>query len=57
MTPEEEDLFGRIEAEQTMIRAFIDDSKRLCARSDVLLNAARDKPKSKEPVIKPQKAD
>lgn len=48
MTPEQEELFGRIEADQKLIRTFIDDSKRLCDRSDVLMNAARDRRKPRE---------
>lgn len=42
-----DDAVARIEAEQSLLVTFIEESKRLCARSDVLMNAARFR-KSKE---------
>jgi hypothetical protein len=36
-----DDAAAKIEAEQSMLSRFIEESKRLCARSDVLMNAAR----------------
>jgi hypothetical protein len=43
-----EELFGKIEAEQSMILQLIEDNKRLCARSDMLVDAARNNRKSRE---------
>ena len=42
---DEEEMLRRIEAEQQLINKLIEDSKRLSERSDVLVNAARDKSK------------
>lgn len=36
-----DDAAAKIEAEQSMLSRFIEESKRLCARSDDLMNAAR----------------
>ena len=48
MASKNEELFGKIEAEQSMILQYIEDNKRLCARSDMLVDAARKNPKAKE---------
>ena len=46
---DQEELFSRIEAEQQAINQLIEDSKRLSARSDLLMSAARTRSgKSKE---------
>ena len=42
---DEEEMLRRIEAEQQLINKLIEDSKRLSERSDVLVNAAREKSK------------
>lgn len=36
-----DDAVAKIEAEQSLLLKFIEDNKRLCDRSDVLMKAAR----------------
>ena len=47
MKKKSEELCSRVEAEQSVILNLIEESKRLAARSDVLMNAAKRK-KSRE---------
>lgn len=41
MTPEDDELFSQIEAEQSLILKLIDENKRICAHSSELIDAAR----------------
>lgn len=48
MSSKNDELFGAIEAEQSLILKLIEDNKRHCARSDMLMDAARKKLGTKE---------